>query len=139
MSRSYVSIHTFTAVKMTRGKYCETRGWDIPLDENPKDKGYFITYPDGSVTWVPKDLFEASTIEYPSVKGLEPYQNHLLAERAELNHRLGKLDNSMKMASFALLPFRERELLLMQSRAMHQYLARLNDRAASFYTEPEKE
>ena len=44
---------------MTRGAYNKKRGWTLPKDENPKDKGYLVKYPDGYVSWCPKAQFEA--------------------------------------------------------------------------------
>jgi hypothetical protein len=44
---------------MTRGAYNKKRGWTIPKDENPKDKGYLVKYPDGYVSWCPKAQFES--------------------------------------------------------------------------------
>jgi hypothetical protein len=44
---------------MTRGAYNKKRGWTIPANENPKDKGYIVKYPDGYVSWCPKAQFEA--------------------------------------------------------------------------------
>lgn len=29
---------------MTRGEYNELRGWDIPSNENPEDKGYLMDF-----------------------------------------------------------------------------------------------
>ena len=45
---------------MTRGAYNKKRGWTLPKDENPKDKGYLVKYPDGYVSWCPKTQFEAA-------------------------------------------------------------------------------
>ena len=45
---------------MTRGAYNKKRGWTIPANENPKDKGYIVKYPDGYISWCPKAQFEAA-------------------------------------------------------------------------------
>ena len=137
MTRSFISTQVFTAVSMTRGKYCLIREWDLPDTENPRDKGYLITYPDGHKTWLPKTQFEASTLELPSTKGLEPYQERLIGERTQLHDRLTKLSDAMKKPTFLGLGHSARELLVSQSRAMAQYLARLNERIAVFYTAAE--
>ena len=42
-----------------RGAYNKKRGWTVPKDENPKDKGYLVKYPDGYVSWCPKAQFES--------------------------------------------------------------------------------
>lgn len=43
---------------MTRGAYNKKRGWENPANENPKDKGYLVKYPDGYISWSPKEQFE---------------------------------------------------------------------------------
>lgn len=45
---------------MTRGAYNKKRGWTLLKDENPKNKGYIVKYPDGYVSWCPKAQFEAA-------------------------------------------------------------------------------
>lgn len=139
MSRSYISTQMFTAVNMTREKYCLIRERDLLDTENPRDKGYMVTYPDGHKTWIPKARFEADAISLPSLVGLEPYQQRLLGERAQLEARLFKLKNAINRPTFGLLPAKERGLLVSQSRAMGQYLARLNDRISEFLKEDAEE
>lgn len=48
------------AVAMTLGAYNESKGWTIPADEDPAKEGYQVTYPDGYVSWSPKEIFEES-------------------------------------------------------------------------------
>ena len=138
MTRSFISTQMFSAVSMTRGKYCLVREWDLPDTENPRDRGFMVTYPDGHQTWIPKAQFEASTIELPNIKGLEPYQQRLLGERAQLHDRLSKLTDAMKKPTYLLIPHLDQELLLSQSRAMAQYLAKLDKRIALFYQDKDE-
>lgn len=56
----YIRMHQVEAEPMTRGGYNKFRGWEIPVDENPADEGYKVTYPDGYVSWCPKAQFEAA-------------------------------------------------------------------------------
>ena len=56
----YIGIKQLDAIPMTRGGYNEYRGWTLPANENGEDKGYMVTYPDGYVSWSPKDIFEAA-------------------------------------------------------------------------------
>ena len=44
----YVGIKQLETVPMTRGEYNAYRGWTIPADENPEDKGYLVKYSDFS-------------------------------------------------------------------------------------------
>lgn len=58
--KTYIGTKIIDAEPMTRGAYNEFRGWQIPADENPGDEGYRVVYPDGYVTWSPKEVFEAA-------------------------------------------------------------------------------
>lgn len=48
------------AEPMDLGDYNHLRGWEIPADENPLRQGYKVVYPDGYVSWSPKEVFEAA-------------------------------------------------------------------------------
>jgi hypothetical protein len=56
--KKYIGVKMVEAEPMSRFDYCESRGWNVPLDESPMDDGYLIKYPDGYVSWSPKDVFE---------------------------------------------------------------------------------
>lgn len=56
--KQYIGVKMIHARPMTRGEYNEYRGWSIPADENPKDEGYLVCYPDGYESWSPKAVFE---------------------------------------------------------------------------------
>lgn len=58
--KTYIGTKIIDAEPMTRGEYNKYRGWQIPDDENPEDEGYRVQYPDGYVSWSPKEAFEAS-------------------------------------------------------------------------------
>ena len=58
--QKFIRCHLVEAKPMTRGAYNKKRGWTLPKDENPKDKGYLVKYPDGYVSWCPKAQFEAA-------------------------------------------------------------------------------
>lgn len=55
---NYVGTKVVEAEPMNRGDYNIHRGWKIPSDENPNDEGYLLKYPDGYVSWSPKEVFE---------------------------------------------------------------------------------
>ena len=73
----YIGVKEINAVPMTREEYNELRGWVVPADENPDDKGYLVEYMDGGkpnhpgfdgyISWSPKDVFERA---YRLVSGL---------------------------------------------------------------------
>ena len=56
----FIRCHLVEAKPMTRGAYNKKRGWTVPANENPKDKGYIVKYPDGYVSWCPKAQFETA-------------------------------------------------------------------------------
>ncbi|WP_432748665.1 hypothetical protein [Pectinatus frisingensis] len=56
--KSYIGIKLIKAEPMNRGDYNKYRGWPIPMDENPADKGYLIKQDTGHETWQPKKEFE---------------------------------------------------------------------------------
>ena len=57
--KKYIRCHLVEAEPMTRGAYNKKRGWTLPKDENPKDKGYLVKCPDGYISWCPKAQFES--------------------------------------------------------------------------------
>ena len=66
--KNYIGTKQILAKPMTRGEYNQLRGWLVPQDENPRDDGYLVVYPDspdrnvegfnGYVSWSPKAEFE---------------------------------------------------------------------------------
>lgn len=58
--KKYIGCKLIEAEPMTRGVYNEYRGWQIPVGENPADQGYLIRYPDGYISWSPKEVFDTS-------------------------------------------------------------------------------
>ena len=56
---------------MTRKEYVESRGWELPANENPDDQVYKVVYADGYVSMCPKDKFDAVSI--PCAEGCVPF------------------------------------------------------------------
>lgn len=56
--KRYIGVKIVEAKPMTRGEYNKYRGWTIPANENPKDEGYLVVYPDDYESWSPKNVFE---------------------------------------------------------------------------------
>ena len=69
--KTYIGTKIIQAEPMTRGEYNLYRGWQIPEDEDPKDEGYRVVYPDGYVSWSPKEVFENDYRETGEVDELE--------------------------------------------------------------------
>ena len=62
--KTYIGIKEIAAKPLGRGGYNKYRGWETPKDENPKDKGYFIQYPDGYESWSPEKQFDDAYSEF---------------------------------------------------------------------------
>src|SRR4051812_3204768 len=58
--KKYIGTKILMAVAMSLGAYNESKGWTIPENEDPNRQGYQVTYPDGYVSWSPKEVFEES-------------------------------------------------------------------------------
>lgn len=58
--KTYIGTKQIEAKPIKLGKYNDHRGWIIPPDEDPERDGFLITYPDGYVSWSPKEAFEAA-------------------------------------------------------------------------------
>lgn len=56
--QQYIGVKIVNGKPMTRGEYNEYRGWQMPPDESPNDRGYLVKYEDGYESWCPKDNFE---------------------------------------------------------------------------------
>jgi hypothetical protein len=66
--KQYIGVKLIHAIGMTRRRYNEYRGWQLPADENGDDEGFLVEYMDGGktnveghagyVSWSPKDVFE---------------------------------------------------------------------------------
>ena len=68
MMKEYIGVKLLKAMPMTRGEYNNYRGWKIPEDEDPSDKGYLVVYKGGYESWSPKDVFEESYTELEEMR-----------------------------------------------------------------------
>ena len=64
-AKPFIGIKMVKAVPMTLGAYNKFRGWDMPENEEPKNKGFLIMYPgetqpDGKdyISWSPEMPFQ---------------------------------------------------------------------------------
>ncbi|WP_299085182.1 DUF2829 domain-containing protein [uncultured Ruegeria sp.] len=68
MDQTYYGTKKVKATPMTRGRYNDYRGWDLPDDERATEEGYLVEYLDGGkgnhpdhtgyITWSPKTAFD---------------------------------------------------------------------------------
>ena len=56
--QKYIGTKQIEARPMTRGEYNIYRGWQIPADEDPNDKGYLVKYSEGYEHWCPEKQFD---------------------------------------------------------------------------------
>lgn len=66
----YLGSKLIEAEPITRGDYNKYRGWTIPENEDPKEDGYLIKYPDGYVSWSPKTIFDRTYMALEDNKDL---------------------------------------------------------------------
>lgn len=56
--QKYLGTKLIQAEPLNLGDYNKRRGWTIPENEDPNKDGYYIVYPDGYVSWSPKEIFK---------------------------------------------------------------------------------
>ena len=56
--KKYIGVKVIDAEPMNLGEYNKFRCWTLPADEDPATEGYRVVYPDGYVSWSPKEQFE---------------------------------------------------------------------------------
>lgn len=57
---AYIGCKVIQATPMTRGAYNNYKGWELPKNEDPNDKGYLVKYSNDYESWSPKEVFEAA-------------------------------------------------------------------------------
>lgn len=121
---------------MTLREYNKVHGFKATKNQGSDALGYLVkgvnennsTYS----AWVSKEQFEANSIECDDVDGLRPFELIIVAERSVLNHRLNKLINFTRRPNFLAIEHGAREILIAQTRAMQQYLNKLDKRISLF-------
>ena len=104
--------------------------WPEARQDQP---GYGIQHADGYQGWSPKELFEASSIVLGHIDDLEPYQQRLLAELAQLDQRINDLRSFLISGkAVQIAGVKEAEQMGLQLHAMELYSALLYQRVAKF-------
>jgi hypothetical protein len=97
--KKFVGTKIVNATRMTRKEYNDLRGWTLPKDENGKDEGYLLEYPEsapnhseyaGYISWSPAEQFESAYVHLDT-ELTEPYQVRLVAEFTQLQANVAKL------------------------------------------------
>lgn len=140
--KTYIGTKIIQATPMTRLDYNIYRGWGLPADENGADEGYLVEYTDGGkgndsrhagyISWSPKAQFDAAYLEIGDVSGMPAHQQRVVAEKAELDDKKGKLSAFTQTDFFESLPVAERTRLLKQFEIMIGYSVVLAERIAAF-------
>ena len=59
-AKKYIGCKIITAELMTEGEWMKSNGANIDMKRYPISNGYKVTYPDGYVSWSPKEVFESA-------------------------------------------------------------------------------
>lgn len=133
--KTYTGTKRLKAWPMTRLKYNQYRGWELPSNENGEDEGYLVEYLDGGksnhsqhegyISWSPKDVFEkAYKEENPST-----FLERLILEEAALGEKMTGLGKALSSDRFSeQVGDYQFELLWIQHSAMAAYRRVLNMR-----------
>lgn len=142
--KTYIGTKMISAQPMSREDYNTYRGWELPKNENGNDEGYLVEYLDGGkpnhpghtgyISWSPKEQFEGAYKEVGDVSALQPHQQRVVAEKAELDDKLDKLSTFVASPKFAVVVTdeAERARLRAQKDTMAQYSWILAARIAAF-------
>lgn len=134
--KTYIGVKIVQAEPLTLGEYNTRRGWKIPADEDPARAGFFLKYPDGYVSWSPREIFQgAYRLVSSEERGLvvaaaKPgnFYDRLLAESQELEERFEKLGEFIESDSFDRLAGDDARDLKFQYEAMDSYRSILGRR-----------
>ncbi len=138
--KKYIGIKKIEAEPMTRGAYNNYRGWTVPDNENPADEGYIVKYPDGYISWSPKNIFEEAYSEIGNnhlmdtaiLMKSKDYKERFIAEYQQLAVRYKKLKAMLEKwdkGELSFTPSCPRALYQIQSTVMLNYLEVLEERA----------
>ena len=141
--KTYIGTKIINATPMNRADYNEYRNWNLPENEDGSDEGYLVEYTDGGkpndsrhagyISWSPKAQFDAAYLAIGDVSGLPPHQQRVVAEKAELDDKRGKLFTFVNSKNFfSLCDEAERNRMADQANAMARYSEALESRIAAF-------
>ena len=137
----YIGTKIVKAEPMNLGDYNNYRGWMIPEDEDPEKEGYLVKYPDGYVSWSPKEIFEEAYVKTENnklaitAKGMnsKDFKDRFKAEYKQLVIRAQGLSNileKMKNGTLEFTPKCSYEILNRQLEYMKDYKGVLEERAS---------
>lgn len=135
--KQYTGTKTILARPMTLGDYNDYRGWDMPENENPANRGFLVEYePDGKegnhpdhkgyISWSPEDVFEKAY--RLSGSPLDRLQN----EKRDLDAKKACLTAFIGTDVFDGLKLSQQHWMHAQYELMKQYSAILEQRINYF-------
>lgn len=101
------------------------------VSECGASEGYKVVYEDGYTSWSPASAFEKAYIPF-NAEGLQPHEQRVVAEKAQLDDRLAKLENFLNGDIVIKLPGNEIELLTKQRMIMQNLSDVLAQRIQNF-------
>lgn len=136
--QKFVGTKIVNATPMTRKAYNDLRGWTVPKDEDGKDEGYLVEYPDsasnhpeyaGYISWSPKEAFDQAYLVLDT-ELTEPYQVRLVAEFTQLQTNVAKLAGFINSEMFGELSPAKADLMRRQLDYMNMLVSTLESRIA---------
>lgn len=135
---TYIGNRIVQAQPMSHQAYDTYRGsWAVPdlakqqtpgyLFEDPKGTANTLAYK-GHVAWLPKLNFECEFTNLGDLSAKPAHVQRLHGELAQLHEKLSGLLAFTKSDHFFKLDFKQRELMLEQSRVMTRYIFILEER-----------
>jgi len=109
-------------------EYIGTRQVTAWAEKKNERDGYAVKYPDGTIVWQPKDVFEAGYLSLGHILDKPAFLQRLIGERAQLNDRVTKLEAFLPSDTFKQIPAAEQARLTAQAGFMKQYLAVIDER-----------
>ena len=137
---TYIGSKLVTAAPMSQGAYSHFRSQPLPessyagaagfLVEDPKGIANTLCY-QGEVSWLSALKFESEYLDLGDLREVPAHVQRLHGELAQLQEKLSGLMLFTKSDKFFKLNFKQRELLLEQSRVMTRYVFILEDRISN--------
>lgn len=140
--KHYIGTKLLLAIAMTRQGFLDHIGRDIDPKTDGGDEGYLVEYCDGGapnhpdhkgfISWSPKEQFEAAYLPVGDISRLQPHQQRVVGEKAQLDDKLEKLTAFLSSPRYAALDSGEQHRLSIQINAMRTYSRILGERIKAF-------
>lgn len=138
---NYIGTKSIKAMPMTKGEYCQYRGWKVPEKEDPEEEVYLVEYEvdensepnhenhKGYISMSPKHVFDKAY--KPSDSPLD----RVLIERDELEVKVKALKKVTSVPRPDYISKEQYSAMNRQGNIMEAYLFILNERIGFFEEE----